>query len=191
MLVEGIEHAARAISIWFLHLLRSDVNSPPQRPIHCDILIEDVGDQPSPRISWVGLYIDCLQRLDKVHISECDILDTIAPDMRRHASHTHPHSQDHCAVLHQHILCAVTSTRRLGHDYIVVVLDGEVVEMHACPAGVDAVSVEREQGYHAFQSEFLQKVDLCSNVDLYVEVEEFGVEAAVHLDVELGGVLES
>ena len=34
-----IEHAAWTISIWFFHLLRTDIDSPPNRLIHCKIQI--------------------------------------------------------------------------------------------------------------------------------------------------------
>ena len=147
--IKRIKHTARAISIWLFHLLRPDVNSPPNRAIHCDILVEDVLNEPSARIPWVCFYIDGFERADEFDISESDIADTIATWVRRNTADTHTNSQYHWAILNQHILGAVTSRWSLiagfWHNNIIIVLHSEIKNMHTGTTGINSICIEWEK----------------------------------------------
>lgn len=58
LLVERIEHAAGTISIWLLHLLRPNIDSPPEGSDHGEVIIVDVFNQTSPLVSGIRFNID-------------------------------------------------------------------------------------------------------------------------------------
>lgn len=69
----------------------------------------------------------------------------------------------------------------LGHDHIIEVLDGQVVNMHSSAAGIYPIGVEWEQRNDSFEGELFEQVDLRSSVDEDGDVVELGIVALVHL----------
>lgn len=121
--IEGVEHASWAIAIWFLHLLRADVDGPPNGSIHCEVLIVDVLDQTSPFVSRVGLHVDALQWSDHSYVSEGDVFDAVTITLRRNAAHSHPNTKNNRAIFNQEVSGAILRTFGFGNDHIVPVLN--------------------------------------------------------------------
>lgn len=189
LFVEGIQHASGPVSVGFLHLLRADVDGPPNGSVHREVLVVNVLDEPSSLISRIGLHVNSLQRPDHPHVSEGDIPDAVAVALRRHAANSHANPQHNRAILNKEVPGAILRAFGLGNHHVIPVLHGEVVEVKASSRGVDAISIEGEHDDRAFKREPLEEVDLCSRVDLNVDVVEEAVVAMVQFHVELGGVL--
>lgn len=95
----------------------------------------------------------------------------------------HAHAEYNCGVLHEHVLSAGYFIYRgawFWYYHIVVVLDGQVVDMHAGTMRVDSVGIEGEERDGSLEGEFFQEVDLGSGVDFDVEVVELCIVASIH-----------
>ncbi len=77
LLVEGVQHAPRAVPVRLLHLLRTNVNSPPDRPVHRKITVVNILNEPSPLVPRVSLDVDALKWPDHPDIAESDIPDAV------------------------------------------------------------------------------------------------------------------
>lgn len=179
LLVERVEHAAWAVPVRLLHLLRTDIDGPPDWPVHREVLVEDVLDKATPLISRIRFHVDTLKWANHTHIAEGNVADTVAVTFRRNTSDRHSYSKNNCAVLHQEVTSAVSSPLRLGDNHIVPVLYGKVVEVKTCTGGVDAISIEREHDECALKGESFNQVDLGSDVNFNINVVEESVVAVV------------
>ncbi len=75
--IERVKHASGTVSIGFFHLLRSNVDSPPDRSIHCEVGVVNVLNQTCTNISRVGFDIDPFKRPNHSHIPKGDIFYTV------------------------------------------------------------------------------------------------------------------
>ena len=90
--VERVKHAAWAISIWLLHLLRANIDCPPDRPIHCEVYIVYVLHKPIAIIARVCFHVNTFEWPDHSHVPKCNISYAVATQIGRHTSHAHTHS---------------------------------------------------------------------------------------------------
>ena len=79
---EGIEHATWPITVWLLHLLGADVDTPPNWSVHCEISEYEVLDDASALVSWVGFHIYTFDGSDHPPVKGIHISNAI-PASRR------------------------------------------------------------------------------------------------------------
>jgi hypothetical protein len=192
--VKGIEHTSRSSPIGLLLLLRAEIYCPPDGLVHGDVLVEDVVDDAIAVGARVRLEVDALEGLLHHCVAEGDIANAVDLGVWRDGADREAHSQPNGNVLNQHVLSAVdvpvaVVVGGLRHDYVIIVLAGDVVDMEVPAVGVDAVSVEGEQRDCADEVEPSEDVELRSGVDLDVDVVDGHVDRLVDLYVEAGRVL--
>lgn len=155
MFIEWIQHATRPISIRLFHLLRSNIDSPPNRSIHGKVLIVDILNKPSALIPRIGLNIDSFEWPYHPNIFEGNIPDTVTPLMWRNTAHTHTNPKNNSSIFNIDILCTIASPVALmagfRDNYIIVVLHCQVVDLHTCTCWVDAVCVQGEKRNCSYQ----------------------------------------
>jgi hypothetical protein len=179
-LAEGVEHATGTVAVGFLHLLRTDVDAPPDGPVHCEVLEVEVFDYAGALVAGVGLHVDALDGPDHVPVAGRDVADAVAAGRGRQATDGHSDAELDSHVLDQHFFSAAKGVvERLGDDHIIEVLDSQIVDMEAGAGGVYPIGIEGEHEGQPLQREKLDKADLGCGVDFDVEVEDLAVVAFV------------
>lgn len=153
-------------------------------------MIIDIFHKATANISGVWLDIYAFERSNHAHIPKSNISHAIAVPVWRDAADSHAYSQDNCAILDKEVPGAVGCSLRFGHNNIIVILNGQVVESEPCSWGVDAVSVEGEHDEWPFKREAFDQIDLSCCIDANIEIVEKAVVAVVQFNVELGWVFE-
>lgn len=194
--VEGIEHAARASLIRLFLLLRTQVNGPPDRLVHRDVLIQYILYPPRPFISGVGFDINSLERFLEMSVSKGDIPDAVDILVGRDASDRQAHPQSHRDILDQDIFSAIGHGSRgcvrwFRDNNVIIVLAGDVVDMKVSAAGVDAIGIEREHWNDARQVISFEDVHLSSCVDFYVQIVKSRVDCLICLYMKRRRVLQN
>ena len=127
--------------------MRPNPDRIPQRVIHDDVPIGDIGDEPTSFVARVRLDINPLEWLVLSDILEEDIPDTVVVDAGRHGANgladpvigDDVADEDVAAALRIfHVLAA-----RLDGDNIVVVKDRDVLYKTVGTPNVDTIGVER------------------------------------------------
>lgn len=112
-------------------------------------------NQTCSLVSRICLHIYPLQRFLDVDISEGDVANAIAPNIRGHAADAHAHPEDNPCIFYKHILGAIAThvplVAGLRDNNIIIVLNGDVVDVHSSATGVDAIGVEGEQWKYSFE----------------------------------------
>ena len=178
--IERIEHAARSITIRFFHLLGTNIDSPPNRPIHCEIRVVNILDESCAFISWISFNIDSFERSHHSYISKCDILDTITLFFRGHTAYSHSNSQKHSTIFNQEVSGAISNTFWFGYNDIIIILASNVIDMESCSRRIDAISIEREHYEWALEWKSFDEIYLGCCVYLYIDIEELAVVALIH-----------
>lgn len=75
---KGIEHTTRTISIWFFHLLRTYIDTPPNRSVHSKIFKVKIFNYACPLMTWIRLDINAFDWPYHPPISSCNISNTIS-----------------------------------------------------------------------------------------------------------------
>lgn len=131
--IEWEQHTSWSISVRLLHLLRTNVNGPPVRSLHCDVFVPDVLNYPVPDVSWISLDINTFPGPFHIYVSESYVPDAVCILVRRHTSNGDSYSENHCDVLHQHVVSAVSvkiaPVTRFGNNDIIPILNCHVVNM--------------------------------------------------------------
>lgn len=73
---EWVGHTAWTLTRWLLHLLRADIDVPPNWEMNRDIVVLNVSDLSGANRSWISLDIDRLERVLKLNVSEGHSSDT-------------------------------------------------------------------------------------------------------------------
>lgn len=97
--IERIEHAARSSSVRLFLLLWAEINRPPYRLMHSDILVKDVINDSKSIFARISLDVDPFKRFLEKCISKGNISDTVDLCVRRHASDRETYSKSDSDVL--------------------------------------------------------------------------------------------
>ena len=148
MLEDWIEHAAWATSIGLFLLLRTDVDTPPDRHVYLKIFIENVCDLSVSIVTWVGLDIDSLKWLLKRHVSEGNVSNAGMLRVRRYRSDGHTYTPVYYSIFNSNIrstVCDLVSPiGRFDCYSIVKVCDGQVLHVDIAPTRVNTIGIEGE-----------------------------------------------
>jgi len=105
-------------------------------------------------VSRIALDVDPLQRPDHLDIPKSHVLNAVAAKFWRNASYGHPHAKSNYAVLDKKITSAVSLRFRLRHNYVIVILAGDVVYVEPGTSRIDPICVEWKHGNHPLNAEF-------------------------------------
>ena len=135
--LQRVKHTAWATAIWLLLLLWADVDAPPNRVVHADTIVRDVRDNTVSHLTWVGLDIDCFQRILEVNVLKSDVLYARIVLVRRNGADRHANAKDLRRVADVDILGAVVfgdiaafRVARLGHYGIIICLNLDVFDVN-------------------------------------------------------------
>lgn len=129
--IKRVQHASRSVSVWFFHLLWTDVNCPPNGSVHSEIPIIDISDIAISFIARIGLYVDTFKWSFLNNISKGDVSHATATDLRRYTSYSEANTQYNLNVFNKHVSCAVVIPTWFWDDDIIPILDSQVVNMHS------------------------------------------------------------
>lgn len=73
-----IKHATRTISIRFFHLLRTNINTPPDWSVHCEVLKVQIFNYACTLMSGIGFHINAFYWSYHPPIFGCDISNAIS-----------------------------------------------------------------------------------------------------------------
>jgi len=106
MLIEWVEHAARAWTVWLLLLLWADVNAPPNRVGHNDVFICDVSDFTST-FSRIGFNVNCFKWMIELDISKQNVFNAVVIYTWRNWTNAHTNRKVNFDIFDENILSAV------------------------------------------------------------------------------------
>lgn len=104
-----ISHAAGATTIRLLHLLRTDINVPPDGEMDIDVLIQNVGNLAGAS-SWVSLHVNRLHGVLELDLLEVDVTDASVIAPRGHRANRHADTKEHVGVAHRDVLGAAIAS---------------------------------------------------------------------------------
>lgn len=148
LLEDWVEHAPWTVSIRLFLLLRTDVDTPPDRHVYLKIFVKNVCYLSVSNVTWVGLDIHSLEWLLKINISEGYISNAGMLNVRRHRSNGHTDTPVHNSIFNSNICSAVSDLvsliGRLDSYSIVKVCDGQVLHVDVATTRVNTISIQRE-----------------------------------------------
>ena len=144
-LAKRIKHAAWAITIRLLHLLRTDIDAPPNGSVHCEIFEVKILKDSCSLVSRIRLHINAFNRSYHAPVPSCNVPNAISPSRRRKTSNRHSNPHLHSHILYQHISSTIEIViQRFRNNSVVIVLNRNVVNMKSCPRRIYSISVEWE-----------------------------------------------
>jgi len=147
---EWVGHAAWTLATWFLHLLRTNVNIPPNWEVDGDVVVHDVSDLSCTFRAWICLDIEGFERILKLDISELDSSDATMVNARSYRPKGHTYTKFNVHVLNENVLRATVFgdlealVGRLHSNSIIKIGNVYVSDGNVGTLRVNTVSIKRE-----------------------------------------------
>lgn len=121
--IKWVQHTSRSISIWLFHLLRSDINCPPNGSVHSKVFVIDICNVSISLITRICFNIYTFQWSFLNYISKCNIPNATATYMRRDTTYSKTNSKNDFNVLDQHISRAINILTGFRDHNIIPILN--------------------------------------------------------------------
>lgn len=122
-LIKWVQHTSRSISIRLPHLLRSNVNGPPNWSVHCKVFVINICNVSVSLITRICFNINTFQGSFLNYISKCNISNTTTTNVRRNATYSKTDSKNNLNILDKHVPCAIYVLTGFWYYNVIPILD--------------------------------------------------------------------